>query len=994
MRTGYLLGTALMAVAVGVAHGADTGTTTPNGTAEGQRAGGQEPYFQAHGYTVRQGDTLWGLAERYYVVPYYWPHIWNHNNALADPDRIRADQMLWLPTLQGTPGALTAADRRSIAEGYLRLYRHFQASGAPNPEYALVGARYYDPSVLPPELRTTSSDAATPDTADKGQAAPGVAVRPDGTGGGTNRVPNAEPGVAERPQKQTDRKAGIPVGGFRLNLGANLARSYDDNLYATRSDTDSARYTTLGSWVSLKSDWKRHALGFQASAEKANYAHRSDEDYTDTSARLDGRYDLSAGSNVFGSLSTAKAHEDRTTVNVPGAAAEPTVYHEHRAVLGTAQRLGNAELRLGVTGTRLNFDDVRLNTGGEANNDDRDRTESQFGGRLTLLRPGGWQPFFQAALERRNYDDSRDDFGYQRSSDGTAAAVGATHAVPGGYVELFAGYMKQDYDDPRFGTVESPDLGARLNTVLTGHTRLQAQLDRSFEETTVPGVPATLDTVASVSLEHRITPRGTVTLPTYWVRSEFKRSNRTDDVTGFGLTLNYRVARHLSVYAGHSFERRDSSVAAADYQKGTSFAGVAAELAPEPVAPLSGGGRSGPYVGLNGGMAMHETESSGPRGPSGGGGTVESELGHWSGFWGGFAGYGWSEGRWLTALELEADRAEGGWDHERNVGGNSFSLTRKESFALSGRLGYWLDSAAMLYGRAGLARTEYRVHYTTGSGTTTEETGNPRGVRFGTGMELALSRRWFGRLDWRYTDYHPVDVDYGTGVDTFSPTESAVSLGVGYRFFDGGSRQAPSHGASALTGPYVGVALGWGALHTRDSGDQRGSSGTGTLQVDRGNAGAVAGAFGGYGLRFGHAYLGAELEAEHSNASWDSARRPDRRVYGVERGPAYGVGLRAGYILDGGALVYVRGARMRTRFNTEYRFAGEGVDIEDERTLMGNRFGLGVEAPATEHLFVQLDYSYTDYHAYDITYSTSTGDGTETFNNDEDLFRLGLGYRF
>lgn len=131
---------------------AAVGTRTADGVApEG------ESWFSGRDYTVRAGDTLWDLADRHYVNPYYWPHIWQHNADIANPDRLEVRQGLWLPTLEGDPRSLTEADRRSIAEGYLLLYRFYREQGDANPQYALVGVRYFDPSVLPERLRSTSA---------------------------------------------------------------------------------------------------------------------------------------------------------------------------------------------------------------------------------------------------------------------------------------------------------------------------------------------------------------------------------------------------------------------------------------------------------------------------------------------------------------------------------------------------------------------------------------------------------------------------------------------------------------------------------------------------------------------------------------------------------------------------------------------------------------------------------------------------------------------
>lgn len=133
---------------------AETAAATETGT----------PWFSGRDYSVQRGDTLWALSDNHYVNPYYWPHIWNHNQAIGNPDRIEIDQTLWLPALQGEPRSLTAADRRSIAEGYLRLYHLWTETGAANPQYALVGVRYFDPSVMPAELRNDPSAGRPDDT--------------------------------------------------------------------------------------------------------------------------------------------------------------------------------------------------------------------------------------------------------------------------------------------------------------------------------------------------------------------------------------------------------------------------------------------------------------------------------------------------------------------------------------------------------------------------------------------------------------------------------------------------------------------------------------------------------------------------------------------------------------------------------------------------------------------------------------------------------------
>ncbi len=45
-------------------------------------------------YTIKQGDTLWGLSQRFIDDPYYWPNIWANNPDITNPHLIFPGQQL------------------------------------------------------------------------------------------------------------------------------------------------------------------------------------------------------------------------------------------------------------------------------------------------------------------------------------------------------------------------------------------------------------------------------------------------------------------------------------------------------------------------------------------------------------------------------------------------------------------------------------------------------------------------------------------------------------------------------------------------------------------------------------------------------------------------------------------------------------------------------------------------------------------------------------
>ncbi len=49
-------------------------------------------------YTVKEGDTLWGISQAHYTEPFLWPKLWGKNPSIPHPDRIYPGQKIFLPS--------------------------------------------------------------------------------------------------------------------------------------------------------------------------------------------------------------------------------------------------------------------------------------------------------------------------------------------------------------------------------------------------------------------------------------------------------------------------------------------------------------------------------------------------------------------------------------------------------------------------------------------------------------------------------------------------------------------------------------------------------------------------------------------------------------------------------------------------------------------------------------------------------------------------------
>ncbi len=866
----------------------------------------------------------------------------------------------------------------------------------------------------------------------------------------TAPLPAKPDGPAAENESSEPSSSGLAAGGFLFFPQVTVTTLYDTNIYGVNGsvpidklddprgpiqDETADTVGILSPSLAVRSDWDSHELNFNAGADLARYRDNSDENYDDFWLNTDGRYDINAVSNVFGGLGYTRTHEDRTSPE-GAAGVEPVQYDSLDAHGGYARRIGQTVLRLGGTAQQLDYENGIDTTGTPINHDDRDRDIYALGARLTYLRSPRVQPFVQGSTETRRYRDSRDDLGYQRDSDGQRLAVGATFDSGSGVSgEVYGGLLYQDYDDPRFSSITTPDIGAQVNWQVTPFTRLRGSIDRSIEETTYwqfeDGVPVVssgyLYSRAEVAAEHRLTPRTTLSALASYGQVDYQEVDRTDDLISAGVGIEYTLTRNLLLQFDYRHFQRDSDfrdpfnykanqdvyngdLFDGNYQRDQFYLRLKALLYPvrEPavvagtfsgLSDTRGSGLGGGfYAGAQAGVSGLATDTTGPRGEQGTDTATMVGSGWNTGL---FAGWGLTtRNNWYGGLEIEGARSDADWDHSKNKStSRTFSLDMNDSWGASLRGGRVLANGALLYGQLGMVRSEFDTFYQANDApqNAADDSDDQNGTRYGVGVDVPAGKNLFWRMGYSITDYDGYDVVYNTtpdGVDRFETREGLFRIGLGWRF--GGQDYAPVDPTEGdIGGFYAGGQVGH-TLLTSDLDAEHYDSGEGPyrLQASFGNDGASTGVFAGYGWQWDRIYLGLELDVENSGAEWQHVREPTGRQFSAEQKGGQALSARLGYQLDNGTLLYARLGKARSQFNYRYR-KGENPDNDINRDVseIGTRFGLGAEVPLTPNTFVRMDYNRTDYG--DISFAT-THDNTDTvsLDNETDQFRLGVGYRF
>ena len=380
--------------------------------------------------------------------------------------------------------------------------------------------------------------------------------------------PAVTPGqtVIERPRPEVEALGGR-VGQFLVFPSISLAEQYDDNVFSTTNNTVDDFITIVRPSVRVKSDWNNHELNAFGWGAIARYASESDENWADAAFGADYRHDIARSTAANVGFKFARLHEDRSsTEDVSGA--EPTTYTLMEPNVGATHKFGR--FKVGVDGSlrKFNFSDTDAVNGGTINNDDRDRNEWQGGVRLGYeIRPE-YEAFVRSSYNVRKYSDAVDDNGFDRDSNGYEMVVGTaanlTDLVVG---EVFVGYRSQDFDDSRLSTVSGVGGGANLTWSVTKLTSVSGYLTRTVEDTTEVNTSGYFLTRLGVQVDHELLRNLLIGASGGYAVSDYEGISRTDDTYSAGAYVKYLTNRYLDLSAQYQYAKRESDVAAENFDK-------------------------------------------------------------------------------------------------------------------------------------------------------------------------------------------------------------------------------------------------------------------------------------------------------------------------------------------------------------------------------------------------------------------------------------------
>jgi outer membrane immunogenic protein len=196
------------------------------------------------------------------------------------------------------------------------------------------------------------------------------------------------------------------------------------------------------------------------------------------------------------------------------------------------------------------------------------------------------------------------------------------------------------------------------------------------------------------------------------------------------------------------------------------------------------------------------------------------------------------------------------------------------------------------------------------------------------------------------------------------------------------AQQWDSTASLVFDGSYVGLQGGYGMT----TAEATFSNGIGSISGEEDGSAFIGGAFVGYGLTNGNLFGGVEVEGLFSGIE-ESATEAGLGLT-VEQKYSVGISGRVGYVVTDNILLYGRAGWVWTQFEAS---ATDGIDSEsDDDWFNGPRVGVGAEVAVASGLFGRIEYTHTWYNDNDYR----IGPISAELGGDEDLFMVGVGYRF
>ena len=388
-------------------------------------------------------------------------------------------------------------------------------------------------------------------------------------------------------QKRVDAIAplGLPVSGFELFPFFGVGEEFNDNIFKSEILSLDDFITHISPGFKANSNWNRHLVSLNVNSDLAFYAAHTGENYQDVTVDFKSRLDVLRNSALNFSTFFGALHENRDSIDQRGA-IEPTTYTVLDLDTFYKHKFNRFSLLGAVDVSRRDYDNVKLITGTERDNQDRNRWDYNPSIRFSYEIQPQYDAFIKVRYTKVNYDQIKDNSGLERSSQGGDAVLGlefdATGLITG---DVALGYQYRAYDDANLETIQGLTGWLSLRWDVTPLTTIHSKVTRDIGETTQIGVSGTNITAVKLGVEHELLRSLLLKLDTGYSLRQYQGFNsavfsteRTEHRYFASFGGKYTFSRYLYMDLAYKFSARQSNRVLNDYDQNQVFLKFVARL--------------------------------------------------------------------------------------------------------------------------------------------------------------------------------------------------------------------------------------------------------------------------------------------------------------------------------------------------------------------------------------------------------------------------------
>ncbi|MGH3578605.1 MAG: outer membrane beta-barrel protein, partial [Mycobacterium sp.] len=145
-------------------------------------------------------------------------------------------------------------------------------------------------------------------------------------------------------------------------------------------------------------------------------------------------------------------------------------------------------------------------------------------------------------------------------------------------IDVFAGYRRQDYVDPKLGSITGPTGGAKLTWNVTRLTTVTGSLTRDIQETVLTNSAGYFQTIGEVRVDHELLRNLLLNGSVGYEEDAFQGIGRTDDYYLTGAGAKYLIDHNFWLAGGYNFRNRSSNQTGSGFDEHIIFLRLSAHL--------------------------------------------------------------------------------------------------------------------------------------------------------------------------------------------------------------------------------------------------------------------------------------------------------------------------------------------------------------------------------------------------------------------------------